>query len=405
MSEVSFPIVGSGQAELGKVSCVRLSPEHYPAGRALVLARDEREVERILADARHDEPSGAEITRPIRVRVKPSQFTGESFGLALAIADKRARHDQDIEGQRFAIFATGVLSADGAGRVGAVTDIEAKLEVIDGTAKAGDVVALPKANADAAGTGLNESLDRLAQRGVTCLSVEHLNDVEALWLGPWPPPAKGESNDHSRDDAEATGIKSERTPPESSRPGRMAVLLALLLLLAAPAIWLLATQSLPNDNRALVREAALNVTDDACDEAPRDDGGARERARFFDQPRAAPLQIVMSSESDYDGEAAEAAASLMRELRFTLATGDGCPTWLLDIAVHQDGTDIDITMTPRWTATGKAIFDRDWTGRIAANARDSALRPTVETMINAMLRQLFIQRTVGSTFREEQHED
>ena len=83
MSDVFFPIVGGGQSRMATVRCDCLDPKDYPAGRALVLARDEQEIERILADARATETTGAEIARPIWVRFTPQQFSGRSFGLAL----------------------------------------------------------------------------------------------------------------------------------------------------------------------------------------------------------------------------------------------------------------------------------------------------------------------------------
>ena len=176
MSDVLFPIFGCDGASIATVRCDRLEPKDYPAGRALVLARDEREIERILADARAHEPTGAEIARPIWVRFIPQQFSGRSYGLALALADKLARYrrNQPLDGR---IFASGIIIEDGSGRIGDVEAFDDKLAAITDDARSGDVVVMPKGNVDRASSSTLKLLECLDANGVICRSADHLDQL------------------------------------------------------------------------------------------------------------------------------------------------------------------------------------------------------------------------------------
>lgn len=180
MSDVLFPIVGRGEASLATVRCDGLDPKDYPAGRALVLARDEREIERILADSRSCEPTGAEIARPIWVRFIPQQFSGRSYGLALALADKLARYCRQEEPQDRRVFATGIVVEDGSGRIGGVEAFDGKLAVIAREARSGDVVVVPQANLDHASCDAREMLARFEKTGVVCRGADHLDQLGDL---------------------------------------------------------------------------------------------------------------------------------------------------------------------------------------------------------------------------------
>jgi hypothetical protein len=184
MSDVLFPIVGCNGAHIATVRCDCLNARDYPAGRALVLARDEQEIERILADARSGETTGAEIARPIWVRFMPQQFTGRSYGLALALADKRARYHSatKLVGRR--LFATGIITEDGAGRIGKVQSFEEKLLAIIEEARAGDVAVFPKENVVALSPSQKELLDRLDRKAVSWRSAENLSELVDLYASP-----------------------------------------------------------------------------------------------------------------------------------------------------------------------------------------------------------------------------
>jgi len=198
MSEVVFPIIGGGSVELAAVRCDCLPPNAYRAGKALVLVKDEQEVERILADARSDETAGAEIGIPICVRFMPRDFSGQSYGLALALADKLTRYQIDDESLGGQLFATGVIEENGSGKIGKVDQFEDKVFALVEKVQANDVLILPKANIDEATPRATELLNLLIETGATWEAVEHLNDVEKLWRRAQSPLTTKE--DHSSQD-------------------------------------------------------------------------------------------------------------------------------------------------------------------------------------------------------------
>ncbi|MGI9418655.1 MAG: hypothetical protein ACR2RA_12550 [Geminicoccaceae bacterium] len=181
MSDVFFPIVGGGLSRMATVRCDCLDPKDYPAGRALVLARDEQEIERILADARATEATGAEIARPIWVRFTPQQFSGRSYGLALALADKLARYRPKQKPEENRFFATGIIEEDGFGKIGGVQAFEGKLAVIAEEARPGDIVVLPAANLERVSPAEQALLDRLDRHGVVRHTAESLNQLVDLY--------------------------------------------------------------------------------------------------------------------------------------------------------------------------------------------------------------------------------
>ena len=181
MSDVLFPIVGCNGAHIATVRCDCLNAKDYPAGRALVLARDEQEIERILADSRSNEPSGAEIATPIWVRFMPQQFTGKSYGLALALADKRARYRPDAPSDDTRLFATGLIVEDGFGSIGKVSSFATKLQAIAEAAKPGDIVILAKGNVDNASPDEQALLDQLATKDVMCRIADRLDELADLY--------------------------------------------------------------------------------------------------------------------------------------------------------------------------------------------------------------------------------
>ena len=146
INDVLFPIVSSGRSYLATVRFARLNPKDYPAGRALVLAHDDREVEHILADARFGETIGTEITLPVWIRFMPQQFGGRSYGLALALADKRARYCSNHAFANGRLIATGLMTEDGCGRIGEVDSLRDSLVATAAEALSGDLIVLPRAN-------------------------------------------------------------------------------------------------------------------------------------------------------------------------------------------------------------------------------------------------------------------
>jgi hypothetical protein len=107
-------------------------------------------------------------------------LTGESFQLAVVIADRMVRYGYS---ERRLIIATGCLP-DNDGTVGAVdeTDFDGKLNVLFEMVATDCVFCFPRIN----GTGpASAPLERLAtERGVTLRPVDRLEELEDLWTPP-----------------------------------------------------------------------------------------------------------------------------------------------------------------------------------------------------------------------------
>lgn len=184
-----FPVVGGGAVELAELDVFRLpvnndtvsGPIAKVVGGA-VRGTDEVVV-RSLQDARYGE-IGHLVVVPVRVRFKAGAagFTGDSFSLALAIADKRARLGGG--GTAGSILATGVIRAGGQGAVDPVDGFAAKLAAIVAAAGPGDTVVVSRANLEEGGLAARRSWEDMAGRGVRCLAIGRLAEAEALL---WPP--------------------------------------------------------------------------------------------------------------------------------------------------------------------------------------------------------------------------
>ncbi len=236
MSDVLFPIVGSSGTQIATVRCDRLDAKDYPAGRALVLARDEQEIERILADARAREPSGPEIVRPIWVRFIPQQFTGRSYGLALALADKRSRYRRGRKPDDGRLFATGIIVEDGFGEIGEVDAFTEKLAAIADEAKPGDIVALPKGNVERLSPEAEGLLEEFDQSGVIWRAADYLDELVDLYEAPTKERALVRSGRQKRDRGASLGQNedvSRSTSRAEIRPSgsfrRLAATVALVL--------------------------------------------------------------------------------------------------------------------------------------------------------------------------------
>ncbi len=176
-----FPIVRCGQKRLATVRCARLSPKDYPAGRALVLARDDREIERVLADARFGESIGLEITLPVWVRFIPQRFFGQSYGLALALADKRTRYCSYFNSARGRLIATGHMIEDGCGKVGEVAKLHDCLAAIAAEVLPGDHFVFPKANLRRVSPIETVLLEDLKRKGIEVTCIDHFNQIKELY--------------------------------------------------------------------------------------------------------------------------------------------------------------------------------------------------------------------------------
>ena len=111
-------------------------------------------------------------------------FSGESYGLALAVADKLARF-QPI-GSWEAIYATGKIPADGCGQVAVINGFAEKLSILLDHARPNTLFIYPQKNHPTTDF-LMDQMQRLQDKGMRCLPVTQLDDLQGrLWSSSSP---------------------------------------------------------------------------------------------------------------------------------------------------------------------------------------------------------------------------
>lgn len=179
VSSVEFPIVGPRGVELRAVHVERLRA--LDRNERFAIAPGFPDLIDILMDARAAE-NGAGRLDGVTVVFDGKGFAGKSYGLALAIADRRVRAVGATDGR---LIATGIVVERGRGSIGGVEGFAAKAEaVIAAAACATEPVAFafPAANWDAADAALREALDAAARDGRLALHrCATLADARALW--------------------------------------------------------------------------------------------------------------------------------------------------------------------------------------------------------------------------------
>lgn len=125
-------------------------------------------VRAVLAGARHFDGRGLGRWRTA-VRFGVRRFAGDSYQLALVMADRLARGREFVPRGR--LIATGSSTAWHAGQVEAVAGCEAKLALILAEATAGDRVLLPAAWRTSLPPGW---IDALRANGASCACIDHI---------------------------------------------------------------------------------------------------------------------------------------------------------------------------------------------------------------------------------------
>jgi hypothetical protein len=118
-------------------------------------AAAQQEVRHALAGARHFDGRGLGRWRTV-VRFGPQRFQGQSYQLALVMADRLARGREFVPRGR--LIASGCSSAWHAGRVDTVEGGPAKLDLIMRQAAAGDRILLPRQWQDSLPAGYASAL-------------------------------------------------------------------------------------------------------------------------------------------------------------------------------------------------------------------------------------------------------
>jgi hypothetical protein len=127
-------------------------------------------VRRVLAGARHFD--GGRRSWRTTVRFGQPRFQGNSFELALVMADRIARGREFVPRGR--ILASGASSAWHAGGVEAVEGVAAKCALLLAEAAPGDRVLLPRACEPQLPPGFAE---RMKERGASLASVDRIGII------------------------------------------------------------------------------------------------------------------------------------------------------------------------------------------------------------------------------------
>jgi len=112
-------------------------------------------------------------------------FSGESYGLALALGDKIAR--LGINGPWTEIYATGVLPADGCGKVSAVNGFIEKLQLLQKRGLPNSLFLFPRENLDGDAVRVNGLLNNLQKQKIHLMAVHSIAELEGKV---WPEPEK-----------------------------------------------------------------------------------------------------------------------------------------------------------------------------------------------------------------------
>lgn len=180
---VLFPIVSTLSDEESDLGVVRTSTYSSPTGR-ITFASTFSGVERnngyhqTIADARHHELDGLTAEKSTRAILDPSDFSGNSYALAAAIADKSARYDLSKDFADRHLVATGTLERGGQGAVVEIDDFPQKVRLLVRSAPPGAFFIFPKANLVASDAQTRELLDK---GNFEWRAISHVDDLQDIF--------------------------------------------------------------------------------------------------------------------------------------------------------------------------------------------------------------------------------
>lgn len=174
---VNFPCVhGINAGEIIKITCFQA--DELKGTIKTLSGIEEVSATNIIGATRHGENNSA-AAKGVMATVSNPNFSGRSYGLALAIADKLARY-QRCPGIN-QLFATGRIEPDGCGDISPIDGLKEKTELVIERVKKGDMFVFP-AQIEDADIQLRKLLKELADKGATSLSVSNMNQLnEVLW--------------------------------------------------------------------------------------------------------------------------------------------------------------------------------------------------------------------------------
>ncbi len=170
---VSFPCVhGAASGQLITISCFQVS-EMKSLVKA-VTGIDEESARRIIGASRYKEMDNR-AALGVMISLSNPLFGGESYGLALALADKITRLGKG--GPYSKIYATGKIPPDGCGRVESISEFERKLDLLNSQGEKGSLFVFSKDNLVEATETVKKKLDQLKVKEIECVAINHINDL------------------------------------------------------------------------------------------------------------------------------------------------------------------------------------------------------------------------------------
>lgn len=169
-ASVGFPVVGVTK-DINSVS-VHSYPQRHNGTKSCAYVDKSKAVKTILGHSRSDEEIDT-VDIDVVVKFANPDFSGNSFGLALALADKLARFGSQHTYP--AIVATGTLETQGI--ISAVDGFAEKLDIVAKEATRDSLFIYSQGN-----TSLDASIAKqLEANGVTLRSASCLAELQDLW--------------------------------------------------------------------------------------------------------------------------------------------------------------------------------------------------------------------------------
>ncbi|HID46895.1 MAG TPA: hypothetical protein EYP34_14235, partial [Chromatiaceae bacterium] len=212
-ADTYFPSIHADKAgELIKLTC--FISEDLKGITKTISGLDDQAVRYIVGASRYGENSALSGIGVI-VSVNNPHFSGRSYGLALALADKILRYGKAQNNGR--IIATGLVEPDGCGRVDGIQSLNNKLRLIVDHVRSGDSIWFPQVNLDTNDKEQQQLLRDIRAAGANLHAISHVNQGEGLL---WP---------------ETTKVNEEpaRQPKVAKRQWLLATGLLLVLLVAS----------------------------------------------------------------------------------------------------------------------------------------------------------------------------
>ena len=169
-AKVEFPIAGP-LPSLNRVEVIAYPDKQD--GRVSCPGKSTLGIKKLIGHSRYDEDDIDKIEIDVVVRFDRSGFEGQSYGLALALADKQARWSNATQFDR--IIATGVLEEQG--RVARVDGFAAKIGLLKPTPNQKILFVFPKQNLDDDPT----AIECLSDKNILLRPVSHLIELRDLW--------------------------------------------------------------------------------------------------------------------------------------------------------------------------------------------------------------------------------